>query len=73
MAKPHLLQPPLKAVQRATDRIAGLLACATMPDIVIEKGTPSWYISPWREMWGRELTRRAVKIRMAMDDLLEHT
>lgn len=73
MTERHLLKPPLIAVQRATDRIAGILACATMPDIWIDKGQPNWYVGEWRELWMRELARRAAKIRLAITDLIEHT
>jgi hypothetical protein len=55
---------------RCWDRLAALLALATMPQVWYTAGEyPPEYVSEWREYWADEFAARAISIRAVLDDL----
>ncbi len=55
--------------QPPADRIAWILASATIPTPLHKKDDPPMYRREHTRLWNLECHRRAVKIRVVLDDL----
>ncbi len=57
----------------ATDRVAWVLAAATVPTITRDSDTTLEYHREHKKLWNIETHRRAARIRQALDDMVKYT